>query len=130
MRTAHISHDSQDIAQAIIESVAFLTTKKDTFDAILMPGDVSGVSVGVTLALTLQVPFAIGRVSEPKCWLHGSEAITDKSSRPGTRYLYIDDQISSGQTYRATVDNLRNTDPTARVVGTYQYQYGEFNPVV
>jgi orotate phosphoribosyltransferase len=126
METAHLSQDSRDITRAIIQTRTDLTRKLGEFDAILLPGDVSGLSVGVTVAVSMGLPFAIGRIAMPKCYVHGSNPITDAQAGKGLRYLYIDDQISSGQTFRTTVASLRKSDPSAKIVGTYEYQYGDY----
>lgn len=121
--TLHTTGDTQYIQRNAAQIVRALTGDHDRWDGILVPNDTSGMAVGPLVAYMLQVPLAIAIIKEGRCWVHACDVHLDGREPYGLRYVFVDDQISSGRTVRESMAKLNQEDLRATVVGTYEYQF-------
>ena len=123
MDTAHLTGNTRYVYTNIRATVAALTPYRGRFDAILVPNDTSGLLVGPMAATELRKPLTVAIVKPSRCWVHARDVLTDPALAPGSRYLFVDDQIASGATLRKVLEVLRTVDPDAVLAASYQYQY-------
>lgn len=129
-------HDYQldDLPGTVIESTDRLAKYVGYFDFIVVTG-MSGVLVGVPVALNLGVPVAVLRKQGEPC--HGGFDVLNYKAVVG-RYLFLDDFISVGRTYKRVRDRMADwpndhhgydempqTPPT--YAGAYLYENQEFS---
>lgn len=124
MRTAHTTGDTRDIYNNIDTTTQRLREHSAEFDGILISNDTSGLSVGVEVARRLGKSLAIAMLKPGRCWNHRMQLWADGGAT-GHKYIFVDDQISSGRTLQESRELLQVHDKIAEVIATYQYQWDE-----
>ena len=110
-----------DLEKTVARALGDISRQSVSFDGIAVPGDVSGVVVGSPLSIALQKPLVIVRTHPNRCACHRKHVIGDVQ---GKKFLYVDDQISSGTTFRLVEDGVRSNG--GMIVATYEYQFTDF----
>jgi len=95
-----------------------LKPHRDAFDGLVVRG-MSGVIPGVPLSLRLNCQLLVVRKDTDDCHAH-DQLINRKYLVPGSRWLFLDDFISSGSTLRRVADVIFGAQ--ARLVGNYMTQ--------
>jgi adenine/guanine phosphoribosyltransferase-like PRPP-binding protein len=94
----------------------------DDFDCIAVSG-MSGVIVGVPVALALKVPCVIVRKQSDMDDSHAPSSILNQDNI-GERILFLDDFIGCGGTRARVVDRVQSVG--VRVVAEYLYKDSEY----
>lgn len=114
-----------DLAPTVADTSAALWKHRDEFDVILVTG-MSGVVVGVPVALALNKPVAIVRKNDDDahqsrvCGAVGGKRVINRYALMGKRALIVDDFRSTGDTEWGLIETAKAADAT--VVATYWYR--------
>ena len=108
-----------DLQEAVDAAVETLQRNRDDFDGIIVRG-LSGVTLGVPVALALRVPIVIVR-SQPSDVAHSTAPVGAKHLKTTQRWLFLDDFVSMGVTREACGDVVR--EHGGEIVLTYQSKY-------
>lgn len=85
---------------------------------------ISGCMAVPMLAAAAGKLFAV--VRKPNDGSHSGSTV---EGRIGRRWLFVDDFIASGETYRITREEVRKVAASSVLIGVWQYKYGSFRPV-
>lgn len=121
------NEDIDDLEESVRQAADDITNRSIShsrfkYDALVVPGDLSGVVMGAPLALALRKPLVIVRLHANQCARHSKHIIGEVA---GKRLLYVDDQISSGKTFSAVRDAV--VAHGGQVDHSYEYQFREFH---
>jgi adenine/guanine phosphoribosyltransferase-like PRPP-binding protein len=97
----------------------------EDFDCIGVSG-MSGVVVGVPVALALKVPCVIVRKQSDMDDSHATYSILNRDNI-GKRILFLDDFVGCGGTRARVVEKVQGVSGV-RVVAEYLYKDEEYNP--
>lgn len=107
-----------NLAKAVDEAREFLKSSKvPEFDTIAVRGN-SGAIFGGALSVALSVPLILVRKSLENS--HGGSYV--QGYPESSRYLIIDDFMSSGETVNAIVDNIAEYRTMALPIGAWFYE--------
>jgi len=109
-------HDLHGLAETVTQAITDLRPFLDRFDSIVVTG-MSGVVVGVPVALALDKPIAILRKESDDS--HSAFEPWINVRAMGKRALFLDDFVANGDTRRRVEKNA-----PARIVGDYLYAGG------
>jgi adenine/guanine phosphoribosyltransferase-like PRPP-binding protein len=112
-----------DLGLVVRRTTRALRPHLDKFDAIAVTG-VSGDSVGFPTALRLGVPIVSVRKSENHHQYTGSGVAGWQGLSRGSRILFLDDFVSSGETRKRVEAGLKGLKLGHRIVGQYLYHEG------
>lgn len=106
-----------DIPYTVRYTTAALRPHKARFDFLAVTG-MSGVVIGSPLAVRLEKPLVIVRKPDDSSHSYG-DLIGGAAARG--RYMFVDDFIASGTTFRRVRERLDALDLDCRYVGAYLY---------
>ena len=113
--------DDLEVNEMQARTALLRNLRPDQYDGIVVPGDISGLSVGSPLSLALHKPLIVVRVQPGRCVVHRNTVIGDPY---GKRLVYVDDQISTGQTFVLAEDEVIARG--GRIIAVYLYQDNSF----
>jgi len=122
---AHSGYFSRAFGNMDLLIEAMRTDIPVAYDTLIGTG-LSGTLVVPSMARALDVRWAIVRKDEEQ-----SHASTRIEGEIGTRWLFVDDFISSGRTYRRVQAAVAATVGNTAMVGAWLYEqgsYGRFDP--
>lgn len=108
--------DLEGLATTVRKTVKALKPYRASFDSIVCSG-MSGVVVGVPVALGLKCPVVIVRKREP---LRRVAVVVVNGKQIGERALFLDDFRATGDTKRYVADKV--SQGRTRVIGHYYYR--------
>lgn len=111
--------DFDDLAAVVEQTTRALRPHVGRFDSIVVTG-VSGMAVGFPVSLALGVPLVVRRKDFEDS--HGIRGELINRHRLGKRVLFLDDVVSTGQTYARCADTVKRAG--AMIVGAYTYHNG------
>lgn len=114
----HGENGLADIAQTVKEAVRDISPYKRRFDFIAVTG-MSGCLIGAPVAVALGIPLVVVRKKGDTS--HSWRPLINGSAAFG-KYLFLDDFISVGTTFRRLVNVLSNEDPNPEYAGSYLYE--------
>lgn len=103
----------------IREAAKYIRKHFKKFDSIAVSG-VSGIAFGAALAFYMKKRLVIVRA-------HASEhsEFSVLYSEKINRYIFVDDLIDSGRTFRRVVRGIKANEPHAKLLGAYLYEYNQ-----
>lgn len=104
------------LAQEIERTVAGLRGYREGFDGLVVQG-LSGIIPAVPVSLALNVPLFIVRKESDDCHAYTRYINADKV-KPGSRWVFLDDFISTGSTLRRVLGAVRDLHGT--IVASYE----------
>jgi adenine/guanine phosphoribosyltransferase-like PRPP-binding protein len=116
LRTVFTKKDRKRAALALAK---LIRGKRIKFDAVACIG-VSGLAMGAILADKLNKELVVVRKPEEDC--HSYCDIEGPDTRKGLRWLFVDDFISSGATFRNVLQAMAAQHSGHMCIGTATYQ--------
>lgn len=113
-----------DLAEDVQRAVACLLTRKTQFDGLVVQG-MSGVIPGVPVSLATGLPLVVIRKDGDST--HDDRHINFHLVEPGTRWVFLDDFIASGNTRERVVEAIQ--EGGGEVVAQYMCREEEFSPI-
>jgi adenine/guanine phosphoribosyltransferase-like PRPP-binding protein len=110
-----------------ISRKAAMFLKKQEFDAIAVRG-ISGMTVGSIVSYLLDKPLIIVRKGKPVEPCHSSYTV--ESSIDSGTYIIIDDLISSENTIKTIVDEIKTVSSKLKPVGVYLWKEAYGHPTI
>lgn len=99
-----------------------LTEITDTFDTIVVTGT-SGQFYGPVLAYIMQKEYCV--VRKPNDGSHDYHKIV---GNVGSRWIFFDDFVSTGNTRKRVKVMMRECEPSSTYVGTFEYDEMKWTP--
>ena len=113
--------DLVDLQDTVNDTLAALTPRASSFDAIVVTG-LSGVVVGVPVSLAMGKPLLILRKKDEQSHSQPGSFINSQLLREPLRLLFLDDFAVEGETRSRVIDAVTQRG-RARVTCEYLYKY-------
>jgi adenine/guanine phosphoribosyltransferase-like PRPP-binding protein len=113
------------LEQEVRKTCANLRPHLDKFDSIVVQG-VSGQCVGFPVALRLNKPILVLRKADEDTHSYAGGSLINANAS-GKRVLFLDDFVSSGDTFERCKTAVEASRGGPFIVGSYQYTHHTLN---